>query len=335
MVVRKQSGRLEVVRADQLRKTDRIPLCPKSWSGTRPKIRMPKQYNGRNHIEEIEDVVSFAEFMGWFVAEGCTIKYRKKGRGYQVAISQKKEWGRSLLEDCLARNPFHYTKDGVNYLISHKQLWHFLKPLGKSYEKYVPQWIKDADAEVIEAFLRGYIWGDGHTTKSGRVATSSASKRLLDDIQELCLKVGWAAVRVDRAVSGGSIRGRAVVAKHTYHGVSVSKKTVEALLYRKSSDDTSCQSVVGRENYSGFVYCASVPNTTLVIRRNGRVCISGNCLEYWAASFPKWIPVARNNIGGGSPAYQLFQHLKSQEAARTRPKDESVVLGTSLTPYRV
>jgi len=58
-------------------------------------------------------------------------------------------------------------------------------------------------------------------------------------------------------------------------------------------------------------------------------------LEYWAASFPKWIPVARNNIGGGSPAYRLFQHLKSQEAARTKPKDESVVLGTSLTPYRV
>lgn len=58
-------------------------------------------------------------------------------------------------------------------------------------------------------------------------------------------------------------------------------------------------------------------------------------LEYWSASFPKWIPVARNNIGGGSPAYQLFQRLKSQSDARSKPKDESVVLGTSLTPYRI
>ncbi len=29
-----------------------------------------------------------------------------------------------------------------------------------------------------------------------------------------------------------------------------------------------------------MVYCASVPNQTLITRRNGSVLISGNCVEY-------------------------------------------------------
>jgi hypothetical protein len=45
--------------------------------------------------------------------------------------------------------------------------------------------------------------------------------------------------------------------------------------------------------YSGMVYCASVPNTTLVVRRNGRVAACGNCLEYFAASGPKYVQVKK------------------------------------------
>ena len=59
------------------------------------------------------------------------------------------------------------------------------------------------------------------------------------------------------------------------------------------------------------------------------------CLEYFAASFPKWFPVGGNNIGGGSPAFQLFQRLQATSSARKKPADKSVVMGNALTPYKV
>jgi hypothetical protein len=34
---------------------------------------------------------------------------------------------------------------------------------------------------------------------------------------------------------------------------------------------------IERESYDGMVYCASVPNGTLITRRNGTMLISGNC----------------------------------------------------------
>ena len=57
------------------------------------------------------------------------------------------------------------------------------------------------------------------------------------------------------------------------------------------------------------------------------------CLEYFAASFPKWFPVTGNNIGGGSPAFRLFQQLQAKAGPGKKP--ESTVLGVALTPYKV
>ena len=48
-----------------------------------------------------------------------------------------------------------------------------------------------------------------------------------------------------------------------------------------------------RVPYDGMVYCASVPNGTLVVRRNGIACVAGNCFTYATAVLawmnPKWL----------------------------------------------
>ena len=59
------------------------------------------------------------------------------------------------------------------------------------------------------------------------------------------------------------------------------------------------------------------------------------CCEYWAASFPKWFPTAGNNIGGGSPAFRLFQQLQAQGSQGKKSNGDSVTLGVALTPYKV
>lgn len=315
MVVRTQSGKLKIRYAKDLRMTDSIPLCPSGFAGVRPVVRMQKVTGGLNQIETIQDVPAFAELIGWFVAEGSCVKYRKRGRGYQVSISQHKLDGRKSLEDCLSRNPFHYTVDGGNYLISHKQLWSYLRPLGKSHEKYVPQWIKSADTEVIAAFLKGYIAGDGWK-RADRCGSTSASARLSDDIQELMLKTGVSA-RVDiRPATAGVIRGVGVVGNFPAHVVTTASRQTDALLYRKNKLTNKCESIITSESYSGEVFCATVPNGTLIVRRNGKVMVSGNCAEYWAASNPTYYPYKPSAEEGG-PAYmrylQLFGDRKTSE----------------------
>ena len=41
-------------------------------------------------------------------------------------------------------------------------------------------------------------------------------------------------------------------------------------------------------HYEGLVYCLSVPNTTLMVRRGGSPLIAGNCMEYLCAYEPKY-----------------------------------------------
>ena len=42
-----------------------------------------------------------------------------------------------------------------------------------------------------------------------------------------------------------------------------------------------------RVPYAGKVYCASVPNGTLIVRRNGKPMVAGNCLRYLWMTWPK------------------------------------------------
>jgi hypothetical protein len=37
-------------------------------------------------------------------------------------------------------------------------------------------------------------------------------------------------------------------------------------------------------DFDGMVYCATVPNGTLIVRRNGKAAICGNCLVYQTAA---------------------------------------------------
>lgn len=62
------------------------------------------------------------------------------------------------------------------------------------------------------------------------------------------------------------------------------------------------------EHYDGTVYCATVPNSTLIVRRNNKAVVCGNCLEYFAASHPNYVPV-RPSVQDGSPGFQRYMKL--------------------------
>ena len=80
----------------------------------------------------------------------------------------------------------------------------------------------------------------------------SVSTRLLNDIQELWLKVG-----ISTTIQSNKIR------LESRGGFSVLNKQH-----------------VQKVPFNDFVYCVSMPNSYIVVRRNGKIYVTGNCMNF-------------------------------------------------------
>lgn len=212
----------------------------------------------------------WAEFMGWYLSEGsCSKNY--------VCISQTKY--QEKVRDLLNRLPFSWseknTKPG-NFQILSMQLNKYLKPMGTCSHKKVPEYIKVSSPEVLEAFLSAYCFGDGsHRDQGGSRRYFTTSRRMADDIQELILKTGSASNIQFKKVAGTSmtIAGKTYIRNHDSYTISENKRDLKFWFETGCRKDQYIKSIP----YDGKVYCATVPNGTLFVRRNGKPFWSGNC----------------------------------------------------------
>jgi hypothetical protein len=230
------------------------------------------------------DSITFASFLGAWLAEGSlgpARKYERKSSRQspiganapsgpinitQLPATKGYEPYRELLTRMLGREP---ARSGEHWLFSCSDLWHYLSPLGKAATKYIPAEVKNWGRPELEAFLHFYLLGDGWSTTSsgGRTAwrACTVSKRLADDLQEIAQKAGmWATIKV-RPPRNARIEGRKILAENCLPAYY--------LLFNSSR----CRTVsVSRSHYTGNVYCVSVPNETIYVRREGSPIWCGN-----------------------------------------------------------
>lgn len=138
----------------------------------------------------------------------------------------------------------------------------------RSGQKCVPAIVKVASGRQIKSFFDWY--GDKTHTKTEGREFFSVSKRLIDDLQELMLRVGKRG--------SISVREPKTAVMKNGHQIHCGQLYV---LKERAADVLSIdrKKHLERDSYDGLVYCATVPNGTLITRRNGSVLISGNC---WA-----------------------------------------------------
>jgi hypothetical protein len=140
----------------------------------------------------------------------------------------------------------------------------------KAPNKRVPELVKCASMRQIKHFLE--FFGDqNHSGQEG--VFYSSSKRMIDDLQELHLRIGKRGTITKRGPRTAVYEktGQVIESKESY--TLVVGQVDRLCIDRKKHIET--------DKYKGLVYCATVPNGTLVTRRNGSVLISGNC---WAHS---------------------------------------------------
>lgn len=222
------------------------------------------------------DMNIFVEFLGYYLSEGSTNKQpcKKGGYQYQVCISQTKENNLSVIENCLKKLPFKWSrsKNEKQWTTSNFQLYSFCKQFGSSDKKYIPKDILELNKEKLTILFKALMLGDGSITKSDneslKVSYYTSSKQLKDDFQELCLKIGLTSSifednRIGRINSGGTTN---------FISYQIRIQNING----SQENGNQIENMNEIMDYVGKVYCVTVPNHIIFIRRNGKTCWCGN-----------------------------------------------------------
>lgn len=154
-------------------------------------------------------------------------------------------------------------------------------------------WCGHVDTKAIDfykrtrSFLRGVYDGliatDGHVTDKNSVSFSTVSKNMVVSLGELAYLLGF-----DTRIH---VRGQVGNWNETY---KYSFKCAKPKLLKNYKE----------VSYSGYVYCAKTETGLLIVRRNGKSCVSGNCSRRYVDSEPTfYLPELREraeNVKQGS-----------------------------------
>lgn len=226
--------------------------------------------NGDKHVvPPILNMGDWCEFLGWFMAEGCTYGGKAIKR-YEVIITQSLKANEAKVNRIallLNRLPFNfkYFEVNNNFIAFSKVLYKYLSPYGKCGVKYVPDFLFEVKPEYRRRFLDAFALGDGHRTTSGNTLYSSSSEVLARGIERLLVSLG-------RSTSLGK-PWRA----YNEHGIQT------CWMYRANELTCGVKEIKSNNHYQtdykGFVYCATVPGSLLLTRRGGSAFWNGNSIK--------------------------------------------------------
>lgn len=257
-------------------------------------------YDGNYYKDQPLPPVAYAALMGWYISDG-TMAF-KRSKPVSVRISQKKggklswkmarfagDYGHkasmSLYEYDRAANGFNSKSIVERILCVHdsKVVARLYADCGHgSFAKRIPRWMFTQSKRVMEKLLFALIGGDGNVRPLGTYIYYSASKKLADDVQELAFMCGWETSLYGPYTS----KGVAMYQVHLNDKAPATKRLIR-------SQNLSLVPVTDQR-----IVCFSVPNGTLVTRKNGHVAIQGNCKH--AMHLVRLLRMAREILTSGS-----------------------------------
>lgn len=222
------------------------------------------------------DAEDFVALLGIYLAEGSAYAGRS---GYQVSIAQVKTNIRREIVDLFKRmglNPC-ICKDKIQ--ICNKNLFQYFSQFRTQEHRFIPKDIKALSRPLLQILFDWLVKGDGHSC-STYTAYYSTSKQLIDDVQEIVLKLGLSGNVHVKPQSQSMIRGSVITSKKILYEVRIRKSKFKRL------QGANSKPYIFQEYYKGKVYCVTVPSGVIKVRRNGKEIWSGNSLR---GSNPKGI----------------------------------------------
>ena len=279
----KYESRERIASAKELfQRKDSIKTIPSTsvWKGK--KILGKKFSDKSKHSVPIEiSGEDYCAFMGMYLAEGSTnknyirITQDSKSKGYK----QFKKLLNKIFSSGLS---YH----GGDFIKNSKPLSKYLKKFGRSWEKYIPEDIMNATKEQQEIFLHYYMLGDG-SWLSAQPTMTTVSKKMADQLQEIIQKIGKSSMISTVVPKRDSIMK---------NGRIIKKENIRIAYTLRIRESEYQTFEIDKTYYDGNIWCVSVPNTILYVRRNGKPAWSGNSpnslfgkLRYAFYTLPTWM----------------------------------------------
>lgn len=239
-----------------------------------------RHYSGfRSKSEKRLPIIPWMKFFGFWIAEGWTTE--GKNGDYNVCVSNTDEKLIFEMKQLLEGFGYStlYNKKTYTLRVRDFQLFNYLKQFGKCYNKFIPLDIKLLSKELLKILLDYYIKGDGHIygrTKKGLSATTTSIK-LRDDLQEIALKVGMSAYYKLHKKKGTPFhspgQGKIYKQRNDSWVIYFIRRNIHAVLPSTIKKWGYTESWV---NFDDYVFCISVPNKVVYVRRNGIPVWCGN-----------------------------------------------------------
>ena len=231
----------------------------------------------RNIPERVFNTKAFMMLTGMVISEGNT--FSQPGGNFGVDITQIKH--PEILTNALDEAGIKYTnnlKSNNKIRIYSKQLYNYFKPLGKCYQKYIPQELFNHSAEDLSILFKWLIWGDGHIGKTS-MSYYTTSYQLAKDMQRLALHIGMAANIKIRPAGTRKFRNTIYQTRQSYVIAFYQHKNFPQINHghiRKQKGQFE-----GWTDYVGKVYCPTLEKNGIVyVQRDGKPVWSGNCGRY-------------------------------------------------------
>lgn len=245
---------------------------------------LKKLNNGKTKIKTLPqlqlDSKEFIKFLAWYLSEG-SVYYNEKENSYTISISQSSYSDTNVnnIEDIktIIKNlGFTPNYDGRSIKFKNSQLGLYLKALGKSYEKYIPNEIFNfINKELALLFIETYEKADGTIDKSNCSKLFTTSKELSDQLQMISFIAGYTGkIHIDNRIGESHYSKKCsntITHNHICYVLNISKNK------RNRNPIIKRDKHMQLLEYDDEVYCVEVPNHVIFIRRNGCCLWCGNC----------------------------------------------------------
>jgi hypothetical protein len=200
--------------------------------------------------DKVFPIELWLKFLGYYISEGhvwqnryITISQSPSSKYFDDIILTLKEMG------------YEPTVAAHHITICDAQLARYLSDnFGTGCRnKHLSKEIKNLSPHLLQTLFSTMVNGDGHRRGKMWLYTTT-SKRLADDVQEVLLKMGYC----------GHI--------HAHKGLFIIRRIITKHAHIKPRH-------LLKERYRGKVYCLTVPNSTLYVRRKGIPIWSGNSYQ--------------------------------------------------------
>lgn len=239
-----------------------------------------KEYKDTKSPIEYMDIKVYLQLMGWYISDGCINFRNDKVKALYISQSKPSPIMRSSMTKYKKSGQLKYTEyiiEKKDYQTNDESRYSFPREVAEalyndcghgSHNKRIPNWVFDLTKRKMDFLLKGLIQGDGTKrnlkNENDTYVYYTANSLLADDVQKLALLCGYETSKWGPYTN------------ETNHGC-VNMYQVHINMKPKTEKINVKQNLekIAVTNYR--TVCFSVPNGTLITRRNGKTALHGNC----------------------------------------------------------